>query len=159
MNGDIRVAIIGCGTIARRAHLPAWLAIPGSHVVALCDPVEEAARQMASRHGLKTMVFRTLDDLLDRVKPDVVDVCTSSPHHYPLAEQALEAGCNVLLEKPPVHTIEQAKELAALARRRGAKLGCVLNYRYRDLVLQLKEASDNGLLGRIVKISSCTTAH
>jgi predicted dehydrogenase len=152
MSERIRVGIVGCGTIARRAHVPAWLAQGRAELVALCDPAVDAARQIVERHQLNCATYRSVDDLLANGKPDVVDICCSTPHHYDLAKQALEAGCHVLLEKPPTRSVIQAEELAALAVRKNLKLGCVLNYRYRDLILQLKQANDAGLLGDIVKI-------
>lgn len=152
MTAEIRVAIVGCGTIARRAHIPAWLSNHRAALVALCDPSPEATQQVVDRYKLKCQTFRHLEDILASSKPDVVDICSPTPYHYPLAKQTLEAGCHVLLEKPPASELEQAVELSALAQSKNLKLGTVFNYRYRDLMIQLKQARDQGLLGEIVKI-------
>jgi predicted dehydrogenase len=152
MSERIRVAVVGCGTIARRAHVPAWLANPSVEVVGLCDPAPEAASVIVSRTGLTCPVFASLDDLLDRARPDVVDICSPTMLHVEQTTKALEAGCHVLVEKPPAPSPEDAQRLADLARHRDRKLGAVLNYRYRDLVMSLKEAQDSGRLGSIVKL-------
>jgi predicted dehydrogenase len=153
MTTKVKVAIVGCGTIARRAHLPAWLAEPRATIAALCDPSPEATRQLRERYHLDCLEYPHLDELLAEHRPDVVDICTSTPFHYPLARQAIEAGCHVLLEKPPAQNLAQAEELGELAKAPGVKLGVVLNYRYRDLIQRLKQTQQDGLFGEIVKIN------
>jgi predicted dehydrogenase len=152
MTDKIRVAVVGCGNIARRAHVPAWLASPYATITALCDPVAASRQQILDRHGLACATYQHLDDLLADAPPDVVDICSPTPYHYPLAKQALEAGCHVLLEKPPAQRLAQARELATLAQRKNLKLGVSFNYRYRDLVMQLKQTQEAGVLGEIVKM-------
>jgi len=147
----IRVGLVGCGGNARHAHVPALLSNPQVELVALCDPSDEAIQRiLASR--LRCRVYHGLDQLLEHEDIDVVDICTPSSLHYAQARQALEAGVNVLVEKPPTQTVEQAEELVVLANQRDLKLGAVFNYRYRDLIIALKKAYDQDLLGQIVKI-------
>lgn len=153
MTEKIRVAIVGCGNIARRAHLPAWLNEPRATVAALCDPSPETTRQVRERYHLDCPEYPHLGEALTERRPDVVDICTSTPFHYTLARQAIDAGCHVLLEKPPARNTAQAQELGELAKAQRVKLGVVLNYRYRDLVQRLKETQQNGLFGDIVKIN------
>jgi UDP-N-acetyl-2-amino-2-deoxyglucuronate dehydrogenase len=152
MKTPIRVAIAGCGNIARRAHVPAWLDRAQTEIVALCDPSAQAMKQITERHGLGCSLHHDLGELLEEVKPDVVDVCSPTPFHYPLAKRALEAGCHVLLEKPPAQTLAEAEELNEIARANGLKLGVSFNYRYRDLVQNLKRVQEQGLLGEVVKV-------
>lgn len=152
MKTPIRVAIVGCGNIARRAHVPAWLDRQDVRIVALCDPSIQTMKQIAERHNLDCLLHQSLDELIEQSRPDVVDVCSPTPFHYPLAKRALEAGCHVLLEKPPAQTLAQARELAAIAQANNLKLGVSFNYRYRDLVIKLKRAQESGILGEVVKV-------
>jgi predicted dehydrogenase len=94
-----------------------------------------------------------LEDALVEFHPDVVDICANTPFHYPLARQAIEAGCHVLLEKPPAQNLAQTQELGEFAKDQGRKLGVVFNYRYRDLVQRLKQTQQEGIFGEIVKIN------
>jgi predicted dehydrogenase len=151
MSNKIRVAIVGCGNIARRAHVPAWLANSQVEITALCDPSKESKQQILDRFKLSCPTFNTLDELLVQAKPDVVDLCTPGFLHYTQATQALQAGCHVLVEKPPVPSLAAAQELNALAERQGLKLGATFNYRYRDLVIQLKQLASRGDLGKLQK--------
>ena len=148
----IRVGIVGCGAVARRAHVPAWLDHPSAALVALCDPVPEASRTIAARFGLSCPMYESLEALLETSRPDVLDICSPGFLHVEQTRRALEAGCHVLVEKPPAPGPEQAEELARLARSRGLKLGAVFNYRYRDLVMRLKEAIEKGAVGAPVKV-------
>lgn len=153
MTTKLRVAIVGCGNIARRAHLPAWLADQRATVSALCDPSAESTKRIRERFQLNCPSYSRLEDALAEQRPDVVDICTNTPLHYPLARQAIEAGCHVLLEKPPAPNLAQAQELGDLAKAQGRKLGAVFNYRYRDLVQRIKQTQQDGLFGEIVKIN------
>lgn len=132
--------------------MPALNRNPRVEIVALCDPAEEPARLIKDRFNLRGRECREFEEVLDSADVDVVDICTPSFTHYEYARRALRAGKHVLLEKPPVYTVAQAEELMALADDRGAKLGVVFNQRYRDVIARLKRASDEGLLGEIVKV-------
>jgi predicted dehydrogenase len=148
----LRVAVVGCGAVARHAHVPAWLANADARITALCDPDTGAAKALAAKHDLKCAIHASLDELLAENRPDVVDLCTPGFLHFEQARAALAAGCSVLVEKPPVRSVAQGEELVALAAAKGVKLGAVFNYRYRDLVQQLKGVADAGTLGAVVKV-------
>ena len=152
MNNRIQVVLVGCGNIARRAHVPAWLANPEVDLVALCDPNDAASQQIIDRYHLTCAKYHSLEELLTHTQPDVVDICSPGFLHIDQATQALKAGCNVLVEKPPAPSLKAAQDLANLAQHQGLKLGAVLNYRYRDLVMQLKQVADAGTLGQLVKV-------
>ena len=119
MSERIRVVIVGCGNIARHAHVPAWLANPAVEIVGLCDPDIGAVRQITERYGLKCHLGHDLDSTLSAIQPDVLDICTPGFLHVAQAMQALNAGCHVLVEKPPAASLAEAKNLADLARLKG----------------------------------------
>jgi predicted dehydrogenase len=148
-----KVVIAGCGNVARHAHCPAWSRIPGFEIAGLADPDQGAVQRLVEKLGVSAPGFRSLEEALARVKPDVVDICSPGFLHVEHATAALEAGCDVLIEKPPVHSVAEATGLCRLAERRQRKIGALLNYRNRDLVLGLKQAADSGRLGQIVKIN------
>lgn len=153
MNPKLRVAVIGCGAIARHAHVPAWLSNTEAEIVAICDQSTDAMSQLADKHSLKCRHFQSLDELLAKEKTDIVDICTPGHFHLEHATKALEAGCHTLVEKPPAPTVEAATRLVEIALSKGLKLGAIFNYRYRDVVLQFKQHLDQGLLGELVKVS------
>jgi UDP-N-acetyl-2-amino-2-deoxyglucuronate dehydrogenase len=150
--GDIRVAIVGCGAVARRHHLPAFTRNSRANVVVLCDPDPGAVAIIRQRFGLNCRECRDFEDVLSDTTVDAVSICAPSFTHYDYARRAISAGKHVLLEKPPVYRTEQALELISLAKQRDVKLGVVFNYRYRDLTEKVVAAREQGLLGKIVKL-------
>jgi len=148
----LRFAIVGCGAVARRHHLPALLRNPGVEIAVLCDIAEEPARLVKERFKLRSAICQDLDELLADPTVDVVDICGPGFTHYDHARRSILAGKHVLVEKPPVYRVEQAEELIGLSVARGVKLGVVLNSRYREVVEQVKRAQGEGLLGETVKI-------
>jgi len=111
------------------------------------------AQGINTRFALNATCVESLDRLIKETRPDVIDICTPGATHAALVETALNAGCHVLVEKPPVRDPALACELAAIAKRRNLKLAAVFNYRYRDLVLDLKRVYREGTLGEIVKVA------
>jgi predicted dehydrogenase len=148
----IRIGIVGCGAIARHAHLPAWRDTPNVEVVALCDRDAAAMAALAKRHGLACRTHASLAEMLAAGGIDALDICTPGHLHYEHACAGLRAGCHVLVEKPPVMSVAQAESLLQLAAAADRKVGAIFNFRYYDILQEARQAVDAGLLGRITKI-------
>lgn len=148
----LRVAIAGCGEVARRSHAPALAERSDVKVVGLCDLDADAIETVRRRTGLSCAGFPTVAAMLSAARPDVVHVCTPGRTHADVAAECLRAGAHVLVEKPPALSADAARGLVALAAARGLKIGAVLNTRRRSTTLDLKRALDAGVLGRIVKL-------
>ena len=121
-------AIIGCGNIGTNSHLPAVQRLDNVDVVAVCDVVEEKAKNAAHEFGGKA--FTDLDEMLEKVKPEVVDVCVREPDHRTMVEKALEAGAYVICEKTMADTIENAQAMLDAAKRTRKRLAINYNYRW-----------------------------
>jgi predicted dehydrogenase len=109
------VALIGANGHGQhhRRHIAT---LPGVRLVALADP-RPIDPDPPVPDG--TEVFTDHRELLARVGPDVAVICTPPPTHLPIATDALRAGCDVLLEKPPVQTLAEHRALAAVVRETG----------------------------------------
>jgi predicted dehydrogenase/nucleoside-diphosphate-sugar epimerase len=116
----VRVGIIGAGQMARQ-HALAIGRLPGATVTAVVDP-DRAALEALQRIQPQAVTFASFEDLLRSQAVDVVHVCTPPATHERLAEQALEAGCNVYVEKPFVETRAAAERIVNLADRKGLKI-------------------------------------
>lgn len=135
-----RVGIIGTGGISR-AHAPGWAELGVElHCYSLEGAEDFAALTGARVHG-------TLAELLDAV--DVVDVCAPTPAHPELVRAALEAGRDVICEKPLALTPEEAQELVAHAERVGRKLFPAHVVRYFPQYAAAKRAIDTGAVGTL----------
>lgn len=141
------VAIVGCGRVGLREHLPGVRAA-GGDVVALVDTQPGLAAAAAREHGVPR-AFEDLGALLRDARPEVVAVCTPSAAHRDVALAALDAGCHLYLEKPPTVSAGQMQDVAARARERRA---CVLagsHHPYRENVRHLRDRIAAGDLGEI----------
>lgn len=107
-------ALVGIGKIARGQHIPAIEASAGFELAA-------TASRNAEVDGVPA--YRNLATLLDSV-PDIacVSLCTPPAARYPDARLAIEAGCHVMLEKPPGTTLAEVRDLASLAEKEGVTL-------------------------------------
>lgn len=111
---DIRIAIIGFGKIARDQHIPAIAADRAFALVAV------ATRAGAEDAGVP--VYRDYREMLASIRPDAVAICTPPGPRHAIARYCLEAGADILLEKPPGATLGEVADLAALASRLGRSL-------------------------------------
>jgi predicted dehydrogenase len=142
-----RVGLIGGGGIARAAHVPAWLSLPGVEIVGVADPQETAARQTAEAAG-GARVFTDPAELLG-LGLHAVDICTPNRTHAPLALAALAAGCHVLCEKPLATTTAEVRAMGSAADAAGKVLCTVQNHRYRAETRALRDWAKAGHLGEV----------
>lgn len=113
----LRVAVVGTGYLGR-FHAQKYAALPGCELVAVVDARADARDAVAAE--LRTRALADHRGLLGEV--DAVSIVTTTPAHYPIARDFLEAGVHVLVEKPITETVEQAAALIELAARRGVLL-------------------------------------
>ncbi|HEY9293086.1 MAG TPA: Gfo/Idh/MocA family oxidoreductase [Microlunatus sp.] len=146
----LKVGIIGTGGISA-AHLRGYLDHPEDcEVVALCDIVPSKAEARRDEFDLpKARVYAAAAEMLAAESLDVVSVATPPDAHAPMAILALEAGVNVLVEKPMAPSLEECDAMIAAAKSSGKLLGSVAQNRYRDDMATLKEVLDSGLIGTV----------
>lgn len=106
----IRAAVIGAGYLGR-FHAQKYAQEPGVQLVAVVDPRAESRAALARELGVAACADHR--ELLGKV--DAVSVVTTTPAHFAVAADFLRAGAHVLVEKPITETVEQARELIALA--------------------------------------------
>jgi predicted dehydrogenase len=151
---SIEIAIVGAGEVVNTLHLPSWKRVRGAKVVAICDINSDAARNMAHRWKIPHY-YTQFAELLDREKPLLVDICTPPATHLPLTVQALEAGCNVLLEKPMAMTLEDSEKIIeAYTQRKDKrlKLGVIHNWLFNPPILRMLSKVKKGEIGDIIGI-------
>ncbi len=138
-------AIIGCGRIAKR-H--AEQIIKHGILAAVCDIIPEKANEMAS--FFNTKAYHSIEELLAvEKKLDIVSICTPNGLHAIHSIKALEAGYNVLCEKPLCITTADGKKMIDAALNYNKKLFVVKQNRYNPPVAYLKDLIDNNKLGKI----------
>lgn len=169
----IRVAGIGTGNIFRGAHLPTYPEIPQLQLVALCDPdkkaqdlafkryqslVEAKIKQASERDDMATIerlerdletvqICDDISEVIETVKPDLVDICTQPFLHAPLSIQALEAGLNVMCEKPMARTWLETQKVIETAKRTGKTYQHNENWLWDKDYYTAKKLVDTGAIG------------
>lgn len=144
---EIRVGLIGAGSIAQVAHIPNLKTL-GATIIAIADSVEERAKQVAEQNGIPH-TYGDYRQLLKRDDIDAVVVSTPTSTHYPIVTAALKAGKHVLCEKPPAMNEREAEKMAELAERQKLVLMYALQNRYRNDSRALKKLVERGELGEI----------
>jgi predicted dehydrogenase len=125
---DIKAAIVGTGAAAR-FHLLAYRKCPQVQVLAVCGGNLDRAQAFGKEFGVRAYV--SIDEMLQKERPDVVTVATLEWEHERPVLLSLQAGCHVLCEKIMAHTIAIGENMVAAARRAGRTLG--VNYNYRSV--------------------------
>lgn len=145
----LRVGIVGCGGIANAKHLPAMKKNGNFEMVAFCDLIEEKAQKAKEQYGTEDALVCT--DYREVLKLDVEAVYVLTPNnaHAPISIAALEAGKNVMCEKPMAKTYAEAKAMVEAAEKSGKILTIGYQSRYRADSAYLKKACENGELGEI----------
>ncbi len=108
--GPLRAAVIGAGAFGRH-HATKYAAMDGVQLVAIADPSVEARAAAMARHGVPTV--GDWRELLGKV--DIVSVCSPAVTHAEIVRAFLEAGADVLVEKPIATDLAEADALIALA--------------------------------------------
>ncbi|MBO9605434.1 MAG: Gfo/Idh/MocA family oxidoreductase [Paenibacillaceae bacterium] len=144
----LRVAVIGCGAIAIRRHIPEYAANSNVELVAFADPVPGRAQGVADQYG--GVAYTDYETLLREVEPDAVSVCTPNALHAPVSIAASKAGAHVLVEKPMAGTAEEGEAMIAAAKAAGKFLMVGHNQRLMPPHVKAKEILASGKLGRVL---------
>ena len=146
----IKIGIIGCGAIANSKHMPALSKVADAEMVAFCDLVSERAEKAAKEYGTSdAKVYTDYKELLKDPTIDVVHVCTPNRSHSFITVDALDAGKNVMCEKPMAINSAEAQKMLDAAKRSGKKLSIGYQNRFRDDSLYLKKEAEDGTFGDI----------
>ncbi|MCL2813031.1 MAG: Gfo/Idh/MocA family oxidoreductase [Oscillospiraceae bacterium] len=152
MGKKLNTGVVGMGGIGT-SHATCHQNDELSNLVAVCDIVKQKADAAAEKFGVPA--FYSLKEMLSaHPEIDLVDVTTSGydngSMHFEPAMQAIDAGKNVLVEKPICHEVTDARELVAYASKKDVYLGCNLNHYFSQPADKLMEYIKNGKIGEQV---------
>ena len=138
MREKIRLGVIGCGSIAGKRHLPGLANLQKAgldtfEVTAVCDSTEanlRAAAAYAREHlGSEPATYRSWEEVVGGGAVDAVDVCLPHGLHHIVGVACLDAGIDVLIEKPLAVSLKTGKLLVAAAERNGRTLSAAIPLR------------------------------
>ena len=153
----LRVGIIGTGGIAN-AHIKSYLNQPDVEIVAGADLIPGKAKSFFAQYGVTDVKCDYKDGaemLADKsLKLDAVSVCTYNRQHKSCTIAALEAGVNVLLEKPFTVTLDEAVEIMRAEKKSGKVLSIGFQPRFDDNMKMVKNIVQSGELGQVYYVQT-----
>lgn len=143
----LRIGMIGAGNIAK-THLVSYSRNAYAEVVAICDINEATLNETADEYGIEKR-FTSVDEMLKSVELDAADVCVWNCAHASCSIAALNAGLNVMCEKPMAMNAKEAQAMADAAKANNKLLMIGFVTRFSTQAQIAKDFIDNGELGEI----------
>ncbi|RUT30058.1 Gfo/Idh/MocA family oxidoreductase [Arsenicitalea aurantiaca] len=149
-----RFALVGTGnrgtTMWGRDLLAGWR--PEVDLVGICDTNPLRAERARTMIGSNAPIYTDIETTLREAKPELVIVCTPDSTHDDIIIAALEAGCNVITEKPMTTTLEKIRRIRQAERRTGRRVDVSFNYRFAPTAHRLKSLLLDGAIGTLTSI-------
>ncbi len=142
----MRSAIIGCGSIAG-VHAAVLAQSEFTCLASCADILPQRAQKMGEAFHIPA--YFSLDEMLEKEKPDVLHILTPHHLHVPMAKMALERGIHVFMEKPPALDASEFSELLLASGHSGLYTGVCFQNRCNPQVQYIKEAIESGTAGRV----------
>lgn len=151
----IKYGIIGTGWIAE-AHIEVLKQMEDVEIVAMADLVPGKAEAFAKKFGIENCRFYDSDEALIAAEKDLdgVSICTYNCQHAPCAIHALNAGINVMLEKPFTVTLDEAVEVMKAEKASGKILTIGFQPRMSENMQMIKKIVESGELGDVYYIQA-----
>lgn len=145
----MRYALIGCGRISPN-HIAAAKA-NGLEFAAICDIVPENMEDKALKFDLPQSMRRYTDyrEMLRCEHPELVAICTESGKHAGIALDCMDAGCNLIIEKPMALSIADADAIIQKAKEKGVKVCACHQNRFNKSVQKIRDALEKNRFGRL----------
>lgn len=146
----LSVGVIGAGSIGN-VHLTGYAANKKSvDIKAICDITKSRLNEMGEKFNVPAESrYTDYKKMLASEELDAVSICTPNYLHFEIAMAAVKAGLNILLEKPMVLNLKEAKALkkALDARGNDVKFMVAFSHRFITPNIAAKKALDKGLIG------------
>lgn len=144
----MKYALIGCGRIS-----PNHIAAAQSNeldFVGLCDIDKFMLEDKVKRFNLRHVhQYKDYHEMLDKEKPELVAIATESGKHAAIALDCIEAGCNLIIEKPIALSMLDADAIIAAAEKKGVKVCTSHQNRFNKSIQKIREAIEGKRFGRI----------
>lgn len=154
----MKVGIIGCGTIANAAHIPAYIKNAEVEIAYFCDIIPERAEEAVKLYGCGKAIT-DYHDILNDSSVDAVSICTPNNVHSVIAIDCLRAGKDVLCEKPAARTFDEVLEMQKVQHETGKILNIGVVNRFNDNVNRIKEYINSGKLGNVFHVYISFRSH
>ena len=146
----LRIGIVGCGFIAKARHIPSYKRMKKSvDLCAVCDLNEKIAKETSKDFRIPG-AYSNVSEMLSKEGLDMVDICVPPQVHAPVAVEAIEKGCHVIMEKPMALKTSDCNQMIDAARKHGVKLCVINNKLFHPPFLKAKKLVAEGAIGDFV---------
>ena len=147
----IKVGIIGCGGRGRE-HAQGYVDSERAQIVAVADPVPEAAQTLVKKYG-EAAVYEDYVQMLAEHKPDIVSICTWTGQHHQQVLDAVAAGVRAIhCEKPMAPTWDEARAMHQACEAAGIQLTFCHQRRFGAQFVKARELAQSGAIGTVHRI-------
>jgi len=147
-----RIGVVGAGWWSTEHHIPSLIGYDRAEFVGIADPKPNKLAQAANHYGVEGR-YKSHHELLAVPGLDGVVIAIPHAYHYEVARGALDAGVNVLLEKPMVLKAEEAWDLVRRADAKGLHLSIGYTFQHTRHARKAKEIVQSGAIGDIRFVS------
>jgi predicted dehydrogenase len=123
-----------------------------AEIVGVFDTNHKRAAILQKRAGGNFPVFTSFEEMINGSKPDIVIVTTMDRYHHEYVIKSLEAGCDVIVEKPMTIDADKCKAIMEAEQRTGRRITVTFNYRFAPFATRVKELIKEGSIGKILSI-------
>ncbi|MFB5675097.1 Gfo/Idh/MocA family protein [Paenibacillus terreus] len=144
--------IVGSGHFAQ-IQMDAWAQVKGGVIIAVVSQDAEGARRLAEAHQIPHWgADSDIDELIHKLKPDFLDICTPPDSHFKYAKIAADQGISVLCQKPVAPTQQESEQLVRYCRDKGVPVMINENWRWQGWYREIRKIIDSGQLGRLFRV-------
>jgi len=144
----VKVGICAFGMSGQVFHAPFLKEHPGFYLEGIVERNKETSKEKYP----EATIYRSVEEMLQNPEIELVVVNTPVQTHFEYVEKALNAGKNVIVEKPFTTNLEEAKQLVKLAQEKKLFLSVYQNRRFDRDFLQVKKILSEGILGKIKEV-------
>ncbi|WP_375180950.1 Gfo/Idh/MocA family oxidoreductase [Chryseobacterium sp.] len=141
----VNVGLCAFGMSGKVFHAPFLKEHPGFFISAIVERSKEESKEKYP----EAEIYRSVEEMLENADIELVVVNTPVQTHFDYAKKALEAGKNVVVEKPFTVNVAEAEELAKLAEEKKLFVSVYQNRRFDRDYLQVQKIINEGKLGNI----------
>ena len=143
-----RIGVIGAGAIAQACHIPGYVKAGNCELSAIADPNDACLKEVAGRGWRFRAVYHDYREMLAREKLDAISICTPNALHKEQAVAAAATGADILLEKPVVLSMDEARAVRQAVRRHGNRVMVGFSHRFSPHNVLVHKKVQAGAIGR-----------
>ncbi len=140
-----KAVAVGAGYFSHFQY-EAWQRIPEVTVTAFCNRNAERAKPIIENYGIPRH-YTDYREMLEKEKPDFVDIITPPPTHLEMCRIAAELGIHVICQKPLAPTFEEAKQIVEITDQAGVRFMVHENWRFQPWYREIRKLLDAGVVG------------